>query len=69
MYFSDACAIPDGASVLVTGGSRDLEEYAYYYDGGGGSSKVRRYNLEGWVEDLPDMTAEDAWVCCLHIGG
>ena len=56
MYFSDACSIPDGASVLVTGGSRDLEEYAYYYDGGIGSSKVRRYNLEGWVEDLPDLT-------------
>ena len=56
MYFSDACAISDGDSVLVTGGTGDLEDYAYYYDGGGGSAKVRRYNLEGWVEDLPDLT-------------
>ena len=56
-YFSDACAIPDGDSVLVTGGrkynNKDFKPTNVDYSG---SAKVHRYNLEGWVEELPDLT-------------
>ena len=41
--FSDACAIPDGDSVVLTGGMMTL-------------NKVSRYQMDqGWVEDLPEL--------------
>ena len=41
--FSEACAIPDGDSMLVTGGFFTL-------------TTVSRYSkAQGWVEDLPDL--------------
>ena len=41
--FSDACAIPDGNSVVLTGGMMTL-------------NKVSRYQMDqGWVEDLPEL--------------
>ena len=45
-----ACAIPDGDSVIMTGG--------YNYSSGGNDSltRVSRYTREqGWVEDLPEL--------------
>ena len=43
--FRRACAVPDGASVVITGGH-----------GGGQRKKASRYNRQGWVEDLPDIS-------------
>ena len=41
--FSYACAIPDGDSVVLTGGMFT-------------ENKVSRYQMDqGWVEDLPDL--------------
>ena len=48
LHCSDACAIPDGDSVLVTGGPHVVWQLP-------GSAGVRRYSRHGWVEDLPDM--------------
>ena len=48
--FRLACAIPDGDSVILTGG--------YNYSSGGNDSltRVSRYNRKlGWVEDLPEL--------------
>ena len=43
-FCSDACAIADGNSVIITGGYRDD-----YLD------DVTRYNMEGYVETLPNL--------------
>lgn len=44
---SDACSIPDESSTILTGG----------YNSGSGSLKtVARYNMQGFVENLPDLT-------------
>ena len=79
LYFSDACSIPDGDSVLLTGGRCKWGTMApdcactcapalpsfglcsMWRDGcirpsAMAGSKVHRYNQEGWVEDLPDLT-------------
>ena len=75
--FSAACSIPDGDSVLITGGrckwgsmgpdcgcncAPALPSYglcSMYMDGcirpATASSKVHRYDREGWMEDLPDL--------------
>ena len=42
-YYSDGCGIPDGNSVILTGGVWTR-------------NKVSRYNVDGWLEDLPDLT-------------
>ena len=44
IIYSRACAIPDGESVVLTGG-----------ESGAIRSKVSRYNKDGWMEDLPDL--------------
>ena len=41
----EACSIPDSDSVLITGGLHSL-------------SSVSRYDLTGWVEDLPNLGQE-----------
>ena len=43
--FRRACAIPDGDSVVITGGVMSETR-----------KKASRYNRQGWVEDLPDMS-------------
>ena len=40
--YSFACAIPQGDSVMVTGGSDT-------------KNTVSVYNVEGWLEDLPPL--------------
>ena len=46
MNSSDSCTIQLKDKVIVTGGWSD-----YYLD----ARKVVAYNLDGWLEDLPDM--------------
>jgi len=41
----DACSISDTTSVVITGGGPD----------GGATSRVSRYNNNGWLEDLPSL--------------
>ena len=43
--FRRACAIPDEDSVVITGGRAS-----------GTRKKASRYNRQGWVEDLPDIS-------------
>ena len=51
--FSDTCSIPDGDSVLLTGGFNSVVDCP---SPGEVSSKVHRYTQDlGWVEDLPDL--------------
>ena len=55
MNFSEMCSIPDGDSVLLTGG-HCYWGLCYWGKPLQASSKVSRYTREeGWVEDLPDM--------------
>ena len=42
--------------MLVTGGTRYHKDFKPTHKDYNGTAKVYRYNLEGWVEDLPDMT-------------
>jgi len=42
---AEACSIPDSDSVLITGGLHSL-------------SSVSRYDLTGWLEDLPNLGQE-----------
>ena len=42
LYFSKACAIPDGDTVIITGGEST-------------KNTVSVYNVEGWQEDLPPL--------------
>ena len=42
VYYSDACAIPDGDTVIITGGLNNL-------------NTVSIYNVEGWQQDLPPL--------------
>ena len=52
--FSDTCSIPDGNSVLLTGGFHFCVEW--WCSGAPAGSKVHRYTqAQGWVEDLPDL--------------
>ena len=53
--FSDSCSVPDGDSVLLSGGfDNDVDCFDCSMQA---SSKVHRYTQEeGWVEDLPDLT-------------
>ena len=44
LIYSRACAIPDGESVVLTGGEKGIIR-----------SKVSRYNKDGWMEDLADL--------------
>ena len=44
LFYSRACAIPDGESVVLTGGEKGIIR-----------SKVSRYNKDGWMEDLADL--------------
>ena len=45
IYFSLACAINLGSSVVLTGGDFTL-------------TRVSQYNEAGWVRDLPDLLQE-----------
>ena len=55
-YFSAACAIDLGDSVVVTGGGAETHR------------KVTRYNGGGFVEDLPDLnTARQAHACAYFV--
>ena len=45
--FSGACAIADDNSVIITGGSSGY--------GSGYLDNVTRYNMEGFVESLPNL--------------
>jgi len=47
-----ACAINDIDSTIVTGNYLDLDDNGKTYYGG---RKVVRYNIQGYVEDLPEM--------------
>jgi len=51
-WISRACAINDGDSTIVTGNYIQKDENGDYYHGG---RKVIRYNLQGHVENLPEM--------------
>ena len=43
IFYRQACAIPDTGTVVITGG-----EYTY--------TKVSRYSVQGWQEDLPALS-------------
>ena len=45
VYYSDACAIPDGDSVIITGGNGGIST----------QNTVSVYNIEGWQQDLPPL--------------
>ena len=52
--FRNACAIPDGDSVVLTGGKST-------------KTKVSRYNRAGWVEDMPDLNLPRATHGCAAV--
>jgi len=47
-----ACAITDTDSIIITGSYQDIDKNDNHYYG---SRKVVRYNLQGHVENLPEM--------------
>ena len=44
--YRSACAIPDTDTVVITGGDDDNNPI---------HTTVSRYDVEGWVEDLPEL--------------
>ena len=54
VYYSEACAIPDTETVVITNGE----------------NKVSRYSVRGWKEDLPDLiTGRRNCACTSYISG
>ena len=41
-FFSEGCGIPDGDSIILTGGART-------------ENRASRYTVNGWLENLPDL--------------
>ena len=65
-FYSDACAIPDTNTVVITGGITVVNT--------GGMTDalatVSRYNDGGWMEDLPELiTARRAHACAGYTSG
>ena len=57
VYYSYACAIPDGDSVIITGGTYSL-------------TTVSIYNVEGWQQDLPPLnTGRNSHACSSYLSG
>ena len=56
-FIRAACSITDSNSVVITGG----------YDDNTIAFRVSRYNIEGWMEDLPRLTTR-RWnhACALY---
>ena len=51
VYYSDACAIPDADTVIITGGHFTL-------------NTVSMYDVEGWQKDLPPLnTGRERHAC------
>ena len=44
LFYSMACAIPETDTVVITGGGTDT------------MTTVSVYNVQGWLEDLPELT-------------
>ena len=60
IHYSSACSITDTNSVVITGGGSQY--------GSSSTSRVTRYDMNGWVEDLPSLiTARNNHACALYI--
>ena len=55
MYYSDACAIPDGDTVIITGGSSTM-------------NTVSVYNIEGWQHNTYSLnTGRSGHACSSYL--